>query len=238
MAKELSTYSLAADVKGHPFGVRSINCSACKDSIEFTDIISCLFANPRPKSFDEIKGTPSPGSNNILMPNKKQKKPKKPKLGTLRRKADQLWSERVRELHGHRCAICGMEHGKLNGNGSPVYLNAHHIEGRNNYATRFDILNGIALCPGHHDLKTDSAEQSPLWFMEWLKNNRPNLPAYILSRRNLEVETSVEWYQAILARFANPIVLTDEEKAIVNFPASYQKEPPAAPLLPTDEMPS
>lgn len=172
------------------------------------------------------------------MANKKPKKPKKPKLGTLRRKADQLWSLRVRELHENRCAICGMLHGAPNANGQPVYLNAHHIEGRNNYITRFDFLNGIALCPGHHDLKRDSAEQSPLWFMEWLKNNRPNLPSYILGKREIKAETSVEWYLAIIKRLEKPIELTEEEKSIVNYPASYLRLPLSPLVPPAGDLPA
>jgi hypothetical protein len=172
------------------------------------------------------------------MKSKRVKKPKKPKLGTLRRKAGQLWGERVRELHGNQCAICGFKHGSINGNGNPVYLNAHHIEGRNNYVTRFDLLNGIALCPGCHDLKTDSAEQSPIWFMEWLKANRPNLIRYILDIRTVRIETSVEWYQEIIGRLEKPVELTEAERTIVNFPESYRKWQTVAALPLTDVPPS
>jgi len=64
---------------------------------------------------------------------KKTTKKKKPKLSTLSKKAMKLWSLRVRELHNHKCAICGFEHGTLNERGNKAYLNAHHIEGRKNW---------------------------------------------------------------------------------------------------------
>lgn len=146
---------------------------------------------------------------------------KRIKLTTLRRKADKLWSERVRELHGFKCPICNFTHGTLNKKGNKIYLNSHHIEGRKNWALRFDILNGIALCPGHHDLNVDSAEQSPLWFMNWLKRNRPLLINYLLEKRTHSVKTSVKWYMEIIEHLNSPTLLTDRQTEILNYPASF-----------------
>jgi len=49
-----------------------------------------------------------------------------------------------------------------------TYLNSHHIFGKRNMATRWDLENGICLCSGHHTLNTFSAHQSPA-FEDWIK---------------------------------------------------------------------
>jgi len=86
------------------------------------------------------------------------------------------------------------------------------------------VLNGIALCPGCHDLKIDSAEQSPIWFMfEWLTKNRPKLIDYILEMRNGKVKTSAEWYLEIIEKLSNPIELTEEQKDTLNYPTSFPR---------------
>lgn len=36
-------------------------------------------------------------------------------------------------------------------------LNAHHIEGRTRLSTRWDLNNGVALCPAHHTFGQISA---------------------------------------------------------------------------------
>ena len=51
-----------------------------------------------------------------------------------------------------------------------TYLNAHHIFGRSNLSVRWDLDNGICLCPGHHTFSTFSAHQSPA-FTDWIKEH-------------------------------------------------------------------
>ena len=60
------------------------------------------------------------------------------------------------------CAVCGMNR----------QLEAHHIVPRSHKATRHAVENGVLLCAEHHRGK-DSAHNAPLWFMAWLKENRP-----------------------------------------------------------------
>lgn len=75
------------------------------------------------------------------------------------KKLDKAWSNYVKERAGNKCEVCGkME-----------YLNAHHIVGRRNRATRWLIGNGIALCPACHTFSsTMSAHQTPTIFQEKL----------------------------------------------------------------------
>ena len=68
-----------------------------------------------------------------------------------------MWSQVIRLRDNNMCQIC-----HIPGN------NAHHIIGRRNHNTRWDIDNGILLCAGCHTLRTNSAHQNPLWFMDWL----------------------------------------------------------------------
>ena len=65
-------------------------------------------------------------------------KPKKISLKNLRKKADDLWSKLIRSI-GY-CEICG----------SNNTLNAHHVIGRANYATRYLKENGVCLCVNCH----------------------------------------------------------------------------------------
>ena len=79
------------------------------------------------------------------------------------RKLDRMWSLKIRERDQNKCQVCGME-----GN------NPHHIVGRRNRTLRWDLNNGITLCPGCHTFRTKSAHQDPLWFADWFRSNHPS----------------------------------------------------------------
>ena len=96
----------------------------------------------------------------------------KKKLTTLKKKADKLWSQIIRQKG--RCEVCG----------DTGHLNSHHIESRRNIALRHDIRNGCCLCSGCHTFRKDSAHQSPLFFDEWLRKNRLDDYNYIKDNRN------------------------------------------------------
>jgi hypothetical protein len=85
-----------------------------------------------------------------------------------------IWSRLVKLRASERCEVCG----------SVESLNAHHIEGRRNEATRYDLKNGVCLCSGCHVFRKQSAHQSPLWFVEWLKEHRNTDYYYIMTKRN------------------------------------------------------
>ena len=62
---------------------------------------------------------------------------------------DRLWSKVVRKRDNHECQKCGGD-----------ATEAHHIFGRRNYSTRWNIQNGISLCSYCHIWSTLSFEQS------------------------------------------------------------------------------
>ena len=89
-----------------------------------------------------------------------------------KKKLDSLWSTRIRSKG--RCEVCGKD----------GYLNAHHIVGRRNRALRWDLRNGVCLCPGCHTFKTESAHQDLIWFNDWLKNNKAEDIDYLREKKN------------------------------------------------------
>jgi 5-methylcytosine-specific restriction endonuclease McrA len=80
----------------------------------------------------------------------------------LKKKLDELWSELVKREAGNKCEVCG----------KTEYLNSHHIVGRRNLRLRWELYNSVCLCPGCHTFKKNSAHQNPVWFDEWLRENR------------------------------------------------------------------
>ena len=116
---------------------------------------------------------------------------------SLRRKAMKLWTEKVKDVQGRVCAVCGLANGssnnKLNkktGKMGISYLNAHHIEDRSNYALRWDLLNGIALCPSCHEFGKNSAHRAPVWFVDWISDNRPKVLKHIRQFRASRPQTA------------------------------------------------
>lgn len=79
-----------------------------------------------------------------------------------KKRLDILWALIIKQRVG---AICEYE-----GCIKKTYLNSHHIFGKRNMATRFDLENGICLCSGHHTLNMFSAHQSPA-FEDWIKEH-------------------------------------------------------------------
>lgn len=105
---------------------------------------------------------------------RKEKKPKKLSKSQLNKKADKEWSIAVKERAGWKCEVCGHTEN----------LNSHHIFSRKNYSVRWDLDNGICLCPSHHMFShTMSAHKAPLSFVALLKSNR-----------------SEEWYDKLMLK--------------------------------------
>jgi len=99
---------------------------------------------------------------------------RKPSKKTLTIKLDNAWSKAVRLKAKNKCEVCGKTES----------LNSHHIEGRRNYALRWDIQNGVCLCSGCHVFKKESAHQSPEWFHFWLEDNKWQDLQYVMNNRN------------------------------------------------------
>lgn len=158
--------------------------------------------------------------SNNMRKHKKTKKQKLPSMVLLRRKAMRLWTEKVKDAQGRVCAICGIKDGTPNGvlsrktgKEGVTYINSHHIEDRSNYALRFDLLNGIALCPSHHEFGKDSAHRAPVWFIDWLATHRPQVIEYVKKMRSARPQTALGYSREdmmnIIAELEKPIADTE-----------------------------
>lgn len=92
----------------------------------------------------------------------------------LSKKLDEAWSLAVKIRAKHKCEVCHSESS----------LNSHHIVGRRNRMTRWDIKNGVCLCVSHHKFGLQSAHEDPLWFKEWLEDKRWEDYAYLYLVKN------------------------------------------------------
>ena len=123
---------------------------------------------------------------------RRKSRPKRKKLEkktTIRNRLMRLWVEKVRVLHGDRCAICGRAYGDVDAAGKACFLNAHHIDSRNtNPRLRWDALNGILLCPKHHKFAKNWPHQGAFWFVTWLMKYRWNQYVYIMSHRDEPID--------------------------------------------------
>ena len=93
-----------------------------------------------------------------------------PAKGRLREMADRLWSRAVLQDWNYCCAVCGAGR-----------CEAHHLIPRGREATRYNLMNGIALCAQHH--KFDSAvapHQNAAGWMLWLEGRYPSLRDWLL----------------------------------------------------------
>ena len=80
------------------------------------------------------------------------------------KKKDKEWAIAVKLDGSQTCALCS----------SNIRLNAHHIVPRQDKRLRWELVNGIALCPNHHRFSFEmSAHQNPFKFFLWFMNNRP-----------------------------------------------------------------
>jgi hypothetical protein len=76
---------------------------------------------------------------------------------------DTLWSKAVKILDNNKCVHCG----------SSEHLNSHHIIGRRNFAVRWEVINGVTLCPKCHVYSSKfSAHQTPTIFTDWIKEKK------------------------------------------------------------------
>jgi predicted restriction endonuclease len=85
---------------------------------------------------------------------------------------DKLWADSVKKRDGG-CVICG----------ATYRLNAHHLIPREVKETKYDIDNGLSLCPKHHMFSRKvSAHNNPLSIVLWLMKNRKWQLDYVLKR--------------------------------------------------------
>lgn len=120
------------------------------------------------------------------MPKKKSKRKKLESLPKKRRRLMRLWTEKVHDMQGHKCAVCGKRHGAIDEDtGKASFMNAHHIEPRATCAAlRYDPLNGILLCPSCHKFGRNSAHKGAIWFVTWLYRHRRLQYDYVMCHRD------------------------------------------------------
>ena len=97
----------------------------------------------------------------------------------LTKKLDEAWSVACKKKADFKCEVCGATN----------YLNSHHIVGRRNRTLRWDLRNSVCLCVLHHKFGIESAHEDPLWFREWLEENRWEDYQYLYCVKN----TIVKW---------------------------------------------
>ena len=100
---------------------------------------------------------------------------------TINNRLDKLWRDVTKQLQP-RCEVCG----------SRDKLNSHHIVGRRNLMTRWDVRNCAVLCVSHHKFGLQSAHEDPLWFDEWLRKNRAEDYEYLNSIRSSTIKRSID----------------------------------------------
>ncbi len=105
----------------------------------------------------------------------------------IKNKLDKLWSEIIRS--GGNCEICGQ----------PT-KDPHHVIGRKNLSTRWDLRNGVRLCFQHHTGGNRSAHNDPLWFIGWFKEHRPDDYEYLLTKKNETKTYTIFDYEEIYQR--------------------------------------
>ena len=118
---------------------------------------------------------------------------KKSEKAKLKLKLNKLWSEIVRSKGV--CEYCGRTE----------FLNAHHHYGKRAESTRWDLDNGVCLCPACHVYSSVfSAHQTPADFCRWIEKKRGKAWATRLRKKHSEVvKYSVEDLEKLLEELEN-----------------------------------
>jgi hypothetical protein len=132
---------------------------------------------------------------NINMAKKKITKQKtQQKLSTVRNRLFRLWSEAVRKRAGDACEYCGVKKGEIHinkkGKEIPTKIDAHHLQSRDvkDNPLKFDIYNGIALCPTCHKWGSDSFHRCAPTTMNWLMTHYPERYFYVIENHYVRVD--------------------------------------------------
>jgi hypothetical protein len=133
-----------------------------------------------------------------------------PAKGRLRDMADRLWSIAVRYDWGSRCAVCGISK-----------CEAHHLIPRQHEATRYDLINGIALCASHHQFDPDiSPHQNAAGWLRWLRDNHPSFHTWYLAMiesrdyRGFDGTKNAEHYIDVILRLREYVKPDDFERIV------------------------
>jgi len=124
------------------------------------------------------------GENKTRKPkNKNTKAYAKWELKKLASRALKLWKQVVKQRAGGKCQVCG----------ATKFVQVHHIEDfKLCPALRYDLINGIALCPTHHKFGKDSFHRSFIFAYEFMKDYVTRV-VYLRMHRNDKVWITKEW---------------------------------------------
>jgi len=99
---------------------------------------------------------------------------------------DELWRILIRMEFDNMCPVCVQR-----GETSPEKgLNAHHLISRRVFKYRWNLDNGIILCPKHHEFDLEISAHTAPWAIEkWVKDNLPEqYLKWVENRQDLECE--------------------------------------------------
>lgn len=132
-----------------------------------------------------------------------RKKIKLESTAKIRRRLFKSWSLIVRQEG--KCELCGIEYKAINTNGKITKLDSHHLISRNikNMPIKFDINNGICLCPICHKWGSLSFHRDPITTITWLIKNHPDKYNYVLNNCHIRVDLN------------NRLVLEEIEKRLM-----------------------
>ena len=112
-------------------------------------------------------------------------------------KLDDAWSKLVKLRANKKC-----EYG-----GKTSYLNSHHIFSRSKKSVRWDTMNGVCLCVGHHTFSSKfSAHKTPTEFHIWLVEKKGN---DFIQRLRLKANSVAKW-----SNFEKELILKELRKEI------------------------
>jgi len=121
----------------------------------------------------------------------KTKKIKLTPIPRINRRLFKIWSEKVRARANKSCEYCGKKIGEIGESGNPINkVDAHHLNTRymKSNPLKWDISNGISLCPFHHKFGILSFHKSPVITIEWLRLNIPDRHSHVLTHFNESVD--------------------------------------------------
>jgi len=143
--------------------------------------------------------------------NKDTKKYQEEVIRKLKKKLLKLWSINVRLKAGNKCEVLGCNATKK--------INAHHIENYNSHPLlRYNLKNGVALCPKCHRFGTQAAHTSFIFMYKFMTTIHPNLLEYLLNYKPSEEEI------ILILLEQKKIKEISEQKTIINILEQKIKE--------------
>jgi len=122
------------------------------------------------------------------------RKKKLDSLPKIRRRIMSLWSLKVREVSNFTCMLCGAVKGTVytneKGNVVKLKIDAHHLISRDikDSFLRYNIINGVAVCPHCHKWGNYSFHRDPVNTMKWLMENKPEAWEYLIKYREARID--------------------------------------------------